>query len=216
MRIRGFGVLVFAVLVVDAVLALWLLGWQVRLHGLLSDGAAADAVAGPEEWVGDLLVWVRGFYFPAVAFFLLWLRDVRDGTEKQLPGRREAGGRSWRMWWWIVPVANIWMGFRITADLWAANTRRSGGIGAWLPVAVWWVLTLAGVTQLIGHAQEFTSHSPDDTLTADLLRNGIAATAWYLAALAATAVLVVRLTRAHASAGPLGEEPQAPGAAHSH
>ncbi|MEV6109401.1 DUF4328 domain-containing protein [Streptomyces sp. NPDC051940] len=191
-----------ALLAADAGVALWLLGRQIHLHGLVT-GGAWDAALRDEMWTDNLLDVLRALTLATVIVFLLWFQSVRDATEARLPGRRERGGRSWSMIWWFVPVVNLWMGLRITLDVWSANAAegsraRSAG---WLPVAGWWVLSMYALTRFEDAAREFDEASSGvrtGEAAAEMresLAHGMAADGWYLAGAAATAALVVCLTR---------------------
>jgi hypothetical protein len=42
------------------------------------------------------------------------------------------------VWWYFVPVANLWKPYTATREVWDATTRRSGETPPWADLRLWW------------------------------------------------------------------------------
>jgi hypothetical protein len=74
--------------------------------------------------------------------FLAWQSRVVENVPALGAGQPMASPR-WSIAWWFIPIANVWMPYRVVADLWhRLGTTRAGRRSTL--VLVWWVLWLAG------------------------------------------------------------------------
>jgi hypothetical protein len=105
----------------------------------------------------QLRVWlsVMAIYLFAAVAFLVWIhrvnRAVRQYTQADLsytPG--------WSVGWFLVPIANLFMPYKVVKELWiATEPDRPAGLfstaGAVSPVVLWWWLLWIG-SGLLGSA----------------------------------------------------------------
>lgn len=89
--------------------------------------------------------WLDGFDVGltvlTMVVLILWLRRARSNAEAS--GWPQRYRVAWAFWGWFVPVVNLWIPFRMMADVWRASlpedSRRDT---AWLPGLCWtcWLL----------------------------------------------------------------------------
>jgi uncharacterized membrane protein YidH (DUF202 family) len=160
----------------------------------ISEARASDHRADVLKALWMALLGVCGVAFAAWTFMQYRrLDDLRD--EKRYAN-----------WWaisgWLIPVANLFVPFRIVRDIWNATVKRlaerrairSGEAGAagFPIVPVWWALWL--LTGFVGFSVNNESSTPSELLaenTAFLVRNVVA-----IAAGALAVVVVSRIGRA--------------------
>jgi hypothetical protein len=81
--------------------------------------------------------------------FLVWFAAARENAASYRPGRSGAYP-DWTVAGWIVPVASLWVPYRITADIWRASARPAigtadtpgGGRARVMLLRWWWALWL--------------------------------------------------------------------------
>jgi hypothetical protein len=180
-------------------------------------GLAANIGAGwPGRWIG---LWADVSVVAGV-LFLRWLTRARSNAESYGPAgaHRDPGTHlgahrvpalpGWEAGAWLCPGANLWVPFRITADILRASTRADGGSGE-IPAArdtpgirllrAWWALWLGMWLAFWGFAVSY--------LIADT--NGLGITTWQrvidvvfellsIGAAACAAAVVVTITRRQA------------------
>ncbi|MGW4745669.1 DUF4328 domain-containing protein [Streptomyces sp. NPDC004290] len=180
-----------------------------RTHfAVRADGGFSFARQDELESADALFRRVDRFYVLALtacaALFVTWFHRMRRATGALAPdGFRWGSG--WAIGAWFVPVAFLWMPYRIAVEMWAAVSRgpSRGGAGSspslW-PVNLWWG-TFAGSLLLRWYAGR--SHQRADSLTAvlDAVSLGMVGDALNVVAAGAAAYFVVRLTRMQVAAG---------------
>ncbi|MER5716493.1 DUF4328 domain-containing protein [Streptomyces sp. NPDC002132] len=126
-----------------------------------------------------------------------------------------SNGPGWAVGAWIIPVANLWMPYRVALDMWAASAPvprdgETSRLRTW-PLSLWWALFVSAVL--------VKAIAGDDVAAAPLsaLRDGVV---WYAVAdglhvLAAVAAgyFAIRLTamqQRKAEQGPFATAPVKP------
>ncbi|MEU6663665.1 DUF4328 domain-containing protein [Streptomyces sp. NPDC046821] len=78
--------------------------------------------------------------------FIVWFQRVRINAEVFRPdGHTKV--RAWAVWGWLVPLANVYIPWRIARDTWDASLRETGMMREKTAHAVincWWTLWLVG------------------------------------------------------------------------
>ncbi|HYJ60394.1 MAG TPA: DUF4328 domain-containing protein [Actinomycetota bacterium] len=176
------------------------------LYMYMSVYGAAEPTQGPEGetiWIIDpdrFASFVSfGWPFTAALAVLLALAPVawfrwQDRAYDSVVGQ---GGvmeipRRPGVWWWLVPVANLWVPFRIhrEASIQAEHLADRGQ--ATLPVTVWWVLWVIGGIALVAQVVlSLTLPDDMDQGQARALARSITATDALLIPAAAMAIVVV-------------------------
>jgi hypothetical protein len=104
--------------------------------------SSSDNAFQVEIQVKPIVILSRIAFAATVIVFLLWFFDARVNAE--LSDWKQRRGRSWALWGWIIPIADLWIPFQIMGDIWRAHLppRRRDKI-AWLPMIWWtsWLLT---------------------------------------------------------------------------
>ncbi|WP_245769535.1 DUF4328 domain-containing protein [Streptomyces indicus] len=137
----------FGVVIAADLLSLWA---GTGVYSAAGDLAAAESV---DELLGaadsaDLLYGLTGLAqfgarIAVTVVFLVWFYRVRVNAEVFEPGT-QSKGRTWAMWSWFVPFANLVVPRRAASDIWGASEptdRRSsqGLLNSWW---VFFVLTM--------------------------------------------------------------------------
>jgi hypothetical protein len=92
-------------------------------------GVAVDADPRlPAAWAASCLVWWLAGIPLSGLFFLLWLTAARRNAATYPPGGAGAC-RQWTVAGWICPVANLWIPYRMLADLLRASAPPADGPG---------------------------------------------------------------------------------------
>jgi hypothetical protein len=122
-------------------------------------GLAANIGTGwPGRWMG---LWADVSAVAGV-FFLRWLTRARSNADSYGAGLRDWQG--WEVGAWLCPVANLWIPFRITADILRASTRAGDGSGQILAardtpgiglIRAWWALWLGMWLAFWGFAHSY-------------------------------------------------------------
>lgn len=139
---------------------------------------------------------IQGYaYVPCAVMFIVWFFQARRSTGPLAPDRfRNSPG--WAIGAWFIPIANLWMPYRIALDMWgAASPLPADGIPhrspIW-PVNLWWALFVSQT--LLGRyaSQEF---SQANTLgeVRDAAMQYMVSDALEIAAAGAAVYFVVRL-----------------------
>lgn len=132
------------------------------------------------------LVWLVGFVVVAI-LFISWLRKAY-GEARRLDADSIRYGKAWTVWSWVVPIAFLYIPFRIVRDVWTA-LRTVGAPSASEFIMQWWLLFLA--TNALAYVG-FSLVSSDDP---SLLRTGSLMGLASDAAGVIAALLAVRLVR---------------------
>ncbi|MFC8366424.1 MULTISPECIES: DUF4328 domain-containing protein [unclassified Streptomyces] len=128
--------------------------------------------------------------------FITWFFQMRRRTELLAPNWFRKGP-GWAIGAWFIPVANLWLPYRIASDMWNAcaplpTEGKSHRLPMW-PVNLWWGLFVG--TTLLGR---FTAARLDmtDSLSglSDAVTLYLAVDLLYAATAGAAVVFVVRLT----------------------
>ncbi|MEU9717963.1 DUF4328 domain-containing protein [Streptomyces sp. NPDC047976] len=119
--------------------------WTMRA---LADRLAADpgAVGDAEADRATRLIGLTGTFQGNATIvtgivFLVWFHRVRANAELFAPGAGRLG-RGWAVGAWFVPLANLWLPYRIAATTWTSSTPAGAGAGrrGFGPslVSLWW------------------------------------------------------------------------------
>jgi hypothetical protein len=148
-------------------------------------------------------------YLPCAIVFIAWFFVMRRNLGLLAPDQF-SNGPGWAIGAWLIPVANLWLPYRIALGMWGAATLLPADgeryrARIW-PVNLWWALFVLGVllNRLAGSTYE-------DAETLTEIRDGVtgymAADVVHLGAAAAAVYFVVRLSAMHrlkAVQGPYG------------
>jgi hypothetical protein len=140
---------VSALLAVVALSDLFAVYAGVRLYGLIDEEEGGFAFASRQEMDDADALYrtagqIQGATFLACAIgFIVWFFWMRRCAGLLGPDRFR-NGPGWAVGCWFVPVANLWMPYRVAIDMWGASTRLPGDgepykVSFW-PVNLWWGL----------------------------------------------------------------------------
>ncbi|MEU4659997.1 DUF4328 domain-containing protein [Streptomyces sp. NPDC023723] len=211
---RGFLVAVLTGLALSALADLFSLFAGLRYRTVV-DGDAwfRTATAEEVESVASLYDTAARYqaivYLPCAIVFVVWFFRMRRATGALAPDRFRSGP-GWAVGAWLIPLANLWLPYRVAFDMWGATTvlPYDGGpprTRLW-PLNLWWGLFVAGT--LFGRV---AGSDAEDAGTLSEVRDGVArymmADALHILAAAAAAYFAVQLTarqRYKAVHGPYG------------
>ncbi|MFD7699795.1 DUF4328 domain-containing protein [Streptomyces caelestis] len=192
---RGLLIAVVAAFAVAALGDLFAVYTGVRLRTVLDGDMTAsdlDAAYSLYERAGRVQVVTS---LLCAVLFITWFFLMRRRTELLAPNWFRKGP-GWAIGAWFVPVANLWLPYRIASDMWNAcallpTEGRSHRLPMW-PVNLWWGLFVG--TTLLGR---FTAARLDmtDSLAGlnDAVTLYLAVDLLYVAVAGAAVVFVVRL-----------------------
>ncbi|MER5777481.1 DUF4328 domain-containing protein [Streptomyces sp. NPDC002039] len=131
------------------------------------------------------------------AVLITWFHRMRRNAGSLAPDQF-GKGPGWAIGAWFVPVAFLWMPYRIAVDMWSAGTRAKPsagptGVSFW-PVNLWWGSFTGSV--LLGWCANLGYRRAEDLDSLlDAVNLGMAAAALNIVAAASAAYFAVRLTR---------------------
>ncbi|MFF7776555.1 DUF4328 domain-containing protein [Streptomyces tanashiensis] len=150
---------------------------------------------------------VDRFYAPALlacaVAFVAWFHRMRRAAGALAPDGFSRG-TGWAIGAWFVPVAFLWMPYRIAVEMWTACLRDPGrgaraGTSFW-PVNLWWG-TFAGSLLLRGFSGFRHDRADGLAEVLDAVMLGMAGDALNVVAAGAAGYFVARLTRMQGAAG---------------
>ncbi|MGW6835514.1 DUF4328 domain-containing protein [Streptomyces sp. NPDC054949] len=130
------------------------------------------------------------------AVFITWFHRMRRNAGSLAPDRF-GRGPGWAIGAWFVPVAGLWMPYRIAVDMWSAGARATpaagpAGVSFW-PVNLWWG-SFTGSVLLGWYANTGYRRAEDLDPLLDAVNLGMAAAALNIVAAASAAHFAFRLT----------------------
>ncbi|OKJ64286.1 hypothetical protein AMK29_19885 [Streptomyces sp. CB02261] len=201
-------VAVCVLLVAVAVCDLFALYTGLLIHSAVrGSGGFVFAQQDELEAANALFRMVHRFHAPAflacAVVFVTWFHRMRRAAGALAPdGFRR--GTGWAIGAWFVPVAFLWMPYRIAVEMWAACLRgpgRGAGAGAaFWPVNLWWG-TFAGSLLLRWCSGYLHDRAHGLAEMVDAVTLGMTGDALNVVAAGAAGYFVVRLTRMQAAAG---------------
>ncbi|MDN0199900.1 DUF4328 domain-containing protein [Streptomyces sp. S.PNR 29] len=209
---RGLLAAVSALLAVVALSDLFAVFAGARIHALIDEdhGFATapqqdlDAAYSLYQTAGNLQVIL---YVPCAVLFVVWFFRMRRNTGLLAPDRFR-NGPGWAIGGWAIPLANLWMPYRVAVDMWGAGTPLPDGgepyrTSIW-PVNLWWGLFVASA---LFRRYAGSRYEAAETLSEvrDAVVQYMAADVLDVAAAAAAVYFAVRLTamqRLKAAEGP--------------
>ncbi|MEU0401637.1 DUF4328 domain-containing protein [Streptomyces sp. NPDC006197] len=144
---------------------------------------------------------VDRFYAPALtacaAVFVTWFHRMRRAAGALAPDGFTRG-TGWAIGAWFVPMAFLWMPYRIAVEMWAACLQRTGrgataGAAFW-PVNLWWG-TFAGSLLLRWYSGFRHKRADGLAEVLDTVTLGMVGDALNVVAAGAAGYFVVQLTR---------------------
>ncbi|MFD6228691.1 DUF4328 domain-containing protein [Streptomyces sp. NPDC060232] len=186
------------------------------LHAVLTAAAAGDALslyAGfrahlavegdgefayiPEErWAALNTMFARVEQFQVLtvlvcaAVFIMWFHRVRLRAGMLAPTAFRRGP-GWAIGGWFIPVACLWLPYRIANEAWTVGLR--GAKGPFWPLNLWWA-SFAGSLVLGRYASVSYRRAEDVGPFLDAVTVGMAADALSIVAAAAAVLFAARLT----------------------
>ncbi|MEU2897708.1 DUF4328 domain-containing protein [Streptomyces sp. NPDC001273] len=207
---RGLLTAVVAALAAAALSDLFAVYTGVRLR-MLVDGDTTDPTASNLDSAHSLYeragqVQVSTTLLCAV-LFVTWFFLMRRRTGLLAPDRFSMG-QGWAIGGWFIPVANLWLPYRVAVDMWGACSPlpaegESRRVPMW-PVNLWWSL-FAGTALLGRYAAARLDNADSLTEISDAVTLYLAVDLLFVAAAGAAVVFAVRLTalqRLKATEGP--------------
>ncbi|MFH9728666.1 DUF4328 domain-containing protein [Streptomyces sp. NPDC017254] len=197
-------VLLFAVAVCD-LLALYA---GFRTHSAVQgDGDFLFAQQAELDRADALFTMVDRFGAPALlacaAVFVAWFHRMRRAVGALAPDGFRLGP-GWAIGAWFVPVACLWMPYRIAVEMWAACLRgEARGVGAapsFWPVNLWWG-SFAGSLLLRWYSGLSYRRAEGLAEMLDAVTVGMVGDMLNVLAAGAAAYFAVRLTRIQVAAG---------------
>ncbi|MFI2377315.1 DUF4328 domain-containing protein [Streptomyces sp. NPDC018964] len=142
-----------------------------------------------------------------VVLFITWFFLMRRRTGPLAPDRFRMGS-GWAIGAWFVPVANLWLPYRVAVDMWGACTPlptegESRQVPTW-PVNLWWSL-FVGTVLLGRYASARLDMTDSLTGLSDAVTLYLAVDLLYAVTAGAAVLFTVRLTalqRLKATQGP--------------
>ncbi|MGP2439346.1 DUF4328 domain-containing protein [Streptomyces sp. JW3] len=214
---RGFLVAVLTGLALSALADLFSLFAGFRYRAVV-DGDAGFLTASEEELDAAASLYDTAarcqmvVLVPCAIVFVVWFFRMRRATGALAPDRFRSGP-GWAIGAWLIPLANLWLPYRVAFDMWGAATvlPSDGGLPRtrlW-PLNLWWGLFVAGIL-----FSRIAGSEVDDAGTLAEVRDGVArymvSDALHLLAAATAAYFAVQLTamqRYKAVYGPYGAPP---------
>ncbi|MFJ5553311.1 DUF4328 domain-containing protein [Streptomyces sp. NPDC093225] len=140
--------------------------WNLRslMERVMADSGSVSAA---ELNRGDTMNGVAGTLQSAATLvtgivFIVWFHRVRTNAEVFAPGA-DKRKRGWAIGGWFVPIANLWIPYRIAVDTWGSSTPfEADGSYRRVPLTAvnfWWgvfvLSTLVGryASRVYGHAE---------------------------------------------------------------
>lgn len=121
--------------------------------GILGDLIAARPVdiemveTNTERGVALGSVWLVVLAVTGIAW---WVWQYRAQANLRVMGRGSLEHRPWAaVGWWVVPIASLWMPFKVVRELWRASEPVHDPVAwtrvsAWAGLGWWWALWIAG------------------------------------------------------------------------
>lgn len=179
-------------------------GLRIRTLTGTDPARALDGAYTLYERAGDLQGMVT---LPGMVVFVVWFYLMRRDLGVLAPDAFR-NGRGWAIGGWLIPLANLWMPYRVAVDMWGAaaplpQEGESRRTSLW-PVNLWWGLFVGG-TLLGRYASSGYADSDGITEVREAVAQYIAADLLNAGAAVAAAYVAVRLTamqRFKAARGP--------------
>ncbi|MGP4086691.1 DUF4328 domain-containing protein [Streptomyces sp. KR55] len=158
--------------------------------------AQLDAAYSQYETAGKIQVCA---YAPCAVMFIVWFFRMRRSTGLLAPDRFR-NGPGWAIGAWFIPIANLWMPYRIALDMWGAASPlpadgESFRAPMW-PVNLWWGLFVFN-TLLSRYAARHFDRADTLVELRDAVMQYMVSDALEIAAAGAAVYFVVRLTAMH-------------------
>ncbi|MGW6980944.1 DUF4328 domain-containing protein [Streptomyces sp. NPDC054932] len=192
---RGLLVAVGVVLAAAAVADLFSLYAGFRAHSAV-EGDGGFAYLSEDRWEALYLLFSRvdqvrmPILVVCAAVFITWFHRARRSAGGLAPaGFRQGPG--WAIGAWFVPVACLWLPYRIAVEAWTAGLR--GAEGRFWPVNLWWA-SFAGSFVLSRYADLRHRRAEDLGSFLDAVTLGMVADALSIVAAGAAVHFAVRLT----------------------
>jgi hypothetical protein len=207
---RGFLIAALAGLALSTLCDLFSIVAGVRLR--LTIGGAGAFLTAPQR---DVALYETAAHYQAVVVlpcaiaFVVWFFQMRRATGPLAPDRFRKGP-GWAIGAWCIPLANLWLPYRVAADMWGAATPLPADGEPYRPPRVWPLNLWWGLFVFSSLFNTYAQRRDDaDTLThfRDGLTRYIVADVLHIVAAAAAAYFSVQLTamqRDKALRGPFG------------
>lgn len=192
---RGLLIAVVAAFAAAALSDLFAMYTGVRLRAVINgDVTASSLEAAYSLYENAGRVQVATSLLCAV-LFITWFFQTRRRTELLAPNWFRKGP-GWAIGAWFIPVANLWLPYRIAADMWNAcallpTDGKSHRLPMW-PVNLWWGL-FVGTTLLGRFAAARVDMVDSFAEISDVLVLSIVTDLLYVATAGAAVVFTVRL-----------------------
>ncbi|MEV0225346.1 DUF4328 domain-containing protein [Streptomyces sp. NPDC050704] len=192
---------VSALLVVVVLSDLFAVYAGVREYTLLGEvrGLAFDSQQGLDD--AEALYRTAGrvqeaTFLACAIGFVIWFYLMRRYAGVLGPDRFR-NGPGWAIGSWLIPLANLWMPYRIAVDMWGAGTRLPADgepfkVSYW-PVNLWWGLFVTAILFRRYTGQRYANAEALEEIRAAVLQV-MAADILEAAAAAAAVYFAVRLT----------------------
>ncbi|MCM2387495.1 DUF4328 domain-containing protein [Streptomyces albipurpureus] len=198
---RGLLIAVTGLLAVAALGGVFGIYAGVRTY-LLAAGGPGFSLPSEQEWdrVDALHLWAERLQYGAFPFcailFIMWFHRMRRNAGAFAPEQFRRGP-GWAIGAWFIPLAQVWLPFRIAIDIWSASAPSQADgkpvKATFWPVFAWWGLfllsnlvnTFARQRSLDAETLQQLQDAALQMIVADVLDIGAAAAAVYF---------VVRLT----------------------
>ncbi|WP_327115437.1 DUF4328 domain-containing protein [Streptomyces sp. NBC_01341] len=177
----------------------------------IGDGAVYDAgSADRAESLYGMAAGLQVIAFLATAVvFVIWFRRVRLNAEV-FDASRQPMRPGWAIGAWFVPVANMWLPWRVAEGIWTASAQSITD-GTWrkvskAPLNAWWTLYLVSTffAQIASRNYDATESSPGLVDAVTLI---MAADALDIAAAVMAIAFVRKLTRMQSERAARGTYP---------
>ena len=104
-------------------------------------------------------------YIAVVIPFLMWIYRASKNLSA-LGASKQNFSPSWAVWWWFIPIADLWKPYNVTAEIWVESHPERHRPPAWFTVwwATWIVSIVLGYFPFIASAINLNEIIPGDSL----------------------------------------------------
>ena len=164
--------------------------FEINLIRSIQDGDAVTEAAITSDNIRQAIIAVLYTisYIAVVIPFLMWIYRASKNL-LALGASKQNFSPNWAVWWWFIPIAHLWVPYRVTKEIWVESHPEQLRPQAWFTVwwATWIVSILLGYFSVLASAGDLYEIILGDSLA-------IASDAISIAAALYLIILVRRIT----------------------
>ncbi len=147
---RGWATAVTVLLALAAVADLFAVYADYNVYSLMGDvlSASDDDLSRADVLYAAAGLWQVVSMLATAVVFVIWFYRARDNAEYFAQDICTMG-HGWAIGAWFVPVANLWLPYRVAREVWQASAQSMPD-GSWrkvshAPVKAWWFLWIGSL-----------------------------------------------------------------------